>query len=47
VAGDEAVRRAAASAGLKVLGAARQERPSFFAEARTRVRCEHLLLLSA
>jgi DNA modification methylase len=44
--GDQAVRRAAERASLRVLAVASQERPSFYAPARRAVRREHLLLLA-
>jgi DNA modification methylase len=45
VAGDHALRAAAAACGLTVVAWAAQARPSFYAPSRTRTRREHLLLL--
>jgi DNA modification methylase len=45
IAGDDALRRAAATCGLTVTAWAAQARPSFYAPSRARTRREHLLLL--
>jgi hypothetical protein len=45
VAGDDALKRAAALHGLTVVAWAAQARPSFYAPARARARSEHLLLM--
>jgi hypothetical protein len=45
IAGDEALRRAAARARLEVVASAAQLRPSFYREARRTTRREHLLAL--
>jgi SAM-dependent methyltransferase len=45
IVGDDAVRRAAASAGLTVLAAAQQARPSFYDKVARPTRREHLMVL--